>query len=406
MGYAVQWLRSLGFIVSMYLAMLVIGILFFPWAVVSSRGARMACLAFCRWVRWSLDWMVGLRTEVRGEVPDDEVLIAAKHQSFLDIILIFGAVPAGKFIMKRELLWAPILGQYAYRIGCVPVDRGKRGAAIRKMAEDVAAGARVPGQLIIYSQGTRVAPGVKALYKVGTAVLYEQLGQECVPVATNVGVFWPRHGIYRKPGVAVVEFLPRIAAGIERGAFLARLEAEVEGASDALLVEAGFVARTACAVTSAAGIAPLPPFAAHLTEPAAPGRVLHVDRAVAAGQRGLAHRLGIGRVGVTGQRHVLRGRAELHRDAQLVDQIARHRADDMRAQDPVCFLVGDDLDEAVGGESSPWRGRSRGTRTCRPCRRARPSSTPPRSCRRSRPRDGCRSRPGSRRSSHAPPCRR
>ncbi len=242
MAHAVQWLRSLVFVLSMYLAMLVLGIVFFPWALVSRRGARLACLSFCRWVRWTLGWMVGLKTEVRGAVPTDEVVVAAKHQSFLDIILIFGAVPAGKFIMKRELMWAPILGQYALRIGCVPVDRGKRGAAIRRMAEDVAAGATQPGQLIIYSQGTRVAPGVKAPYKVGTAVLYEQLGQDCVPVATNVGLFWPKRGIYRSPGVAVVEFLPRMVGGINRATFLARLETDVEDASDRLLREAGWSA--------------------------------------------------------------------------------------------------------------------------------------------------------------------
>ena len=197
MAYALQWMRSLIFVVSMYVGMLVLGVVFFPWAIVSPRGARMACLTFCRWVRWTLGWMVGLKTEVRGAVPSDEVVVAAKHQSFLDIILIFGAVPAGKFIMKRELLWAPILGQYALRIGCVPVDRGKRGAAIKKMAADVKAGSAQPGQLIIYPQGTRVAPGVRAAYKVGTAVLYGELGQDCVPVATNVGLFWPKRGIYR-----------------------------------------------------------------------------------------------------------------------------------------------------------------------------------------------------------------
>ncbi|QIE47605.1 1-acyl-sn-glycerol-3-phosphate acyltransferase [Pseudohalocynthiibacter aestuariivivens] len=240
MMYAFQWLRSLIFIVLMYVMMLVLGIVFFPWAVFSRRGALAACKAYCKWVRWSARWMVGLRTEVRGTVPTDEVLIAAKHQSFLDIILIFGAVPAGKFIMKRELMYAPIIGQYALRIGCVPVNRGKRSAAIRKMVSDVARGAQEPGQLIIYSQGTRIAPGVKAPYKVGSSVLYQELGQDCVPAATNVGVFWPRRGIYRKPGLAVVEFLPRIPAGERKETFMARLEREVETASDALLREAGF----------------------------------------------------------------------------------------------------------------------------------------------------------------------
>jgi len=240
MKFAVQWMRSLVFVCQMYVMLAVIGIGFLPWAVLSARGARAACKSYCRWVCWSAGWMVGLRTEVRGTPPTQEVLVAAKHQSFLDILMIFGAVPAGKFIMKRELIWTPVVGQYGLRIGCVPVDRGKRGAAIRKMVADVARGLARPGQLIIYAQGTRVAPGVKRPYKIGTAVLYEELVQPCVPVATNVGVFWPRRGIYRRPGVAVVEFLPEIAPGLDKTSFLARLEEEVETASDRLMREAGF----------------------------------------------------------------------------------------------------------------------------------------------------------------------
>ncbi|WP_255564156.1 1-acyl-sn-glycerol-3-phosphate acyltransferase [Mameliella sp. CS4] len=235
-----RWVMSFLFVIQMYAMMAIMGIVFLPWALVSRHGARTACRTYCRWVRLTARLMVGLRTEVRGEVPQGEVLIASKHQSFLDIILIFGAVPAGKFIMKRELMWAPVIGQYALRIGCVPVERGKRGQAIARMVKDVARGAAVPGQLIIYPQGTRIAPGVKAPFKVGTAILYEQTGQPCVPAATNVGLFWPRTGIYRKPGLAVVEFLPVIQPGLEKYAFLQKLETEVETASNALMKEAGF----------------------------------------------------------------------------------------------------------------------------------------------------------------------
>jgi 1-acyl-sn-glycerol-3-phosphate acyltransferase len=243
MTHALQWLRSLVFVVQMYLAMAVLGIVFLPWALVSPRGARAACKTFCRWVRWTARWMVGLRTEVRGTPPTGEVLIAAKHQSFLDIMLIFASVPAGKFIMKRELMWAPVIGQYALRIGCVPVDRGKRSRAIAGMLEDVRKGRQEPGQLIIYAQGTRVAPGVKKPYKIGAGVLYEETGQTCVPAATNVGLFWPRTGIMRKPGLAVVEFLPEIEPGLDRQAVMQRLETEIEGASDRLMEEARDAAR-------------------------------------------------------------------------------------------------------------------------------------------------------------------
>ncbi|NRB05887.1 MAG: 1-acyl-sn-glycerol-3-phosphate acyltransferase, partial [Rhodobacteraceae bacterium] len=210
------------------------------WALFSPEGARIACRSWARWSFWTARWMIGLRGEVRGDVPQGEVLIAAKHQSFFDILLIYNALPRPKFIMKKELMWTPIIGVYAKRLGCVPVERARRGAAIQKMVEDVEAGRADPGQLVIYSQGTRVAPGDKKPYKVGTAVLYEQLGQPCVPTATNVGLFWPRKGIMRHPGLGVVEFLPPIPPGLDRDTFMAQLEEVVETKSDELMAEAGF----------------------------------------------------------------------------------------------------------------------------------------------------------------------
>ncbi len=239
---ALQYLRSLVFVGQMYLMMVVIGLAYLPWVLISKEGAYAGCHAYCRWVRWTARWMVGLKTEVRGTPPTGEVIVAAKHQSFLDILLIFGAIPRGRFIMKRQIMYMPVIGQYGLRIGCIPVDRGKRSEAIRKMVADVDKGRLEPGQLIIYPQGTRVAPGVKQPYKVGAGILYKETGQDCVPVATNVGVFWPRIGIMRKPGLAVVEFLPTIPAGLEVADFTARLEQEVEAASDLLLAEAGFTA--------------------------------------------------------------------------------------------------------------------------------------------------------------------
>ena len=235
-----RWVLSLIFIVQMYVAMLVIAVVFAPWALVSRNGAFAACHTYCAWVILTARILCGLRAEVRGTPPTGEVVVAAKHQSFFDILVIFHAIPRGKFIMKRELIYTPFLGQYAQRIGCVFVDRGKRGAAIARMKADVTKSTADPGQLVIYPQGTRVAPGVDRPYKMGTGLLYEQLGQPCVPVATNVGVFWPKRGILRKPGVAVVDFLPAIPPGLSIADFMKRLESDIETTSNALLDEAGF----------------------------------------------------------------------------------------------------------------------------------------------------------------------
>jgi 1-acyl-sn-glycerol-3-phosphate acyltransferase len=125
-------------------------------------------------------------------------------------------------------------------MGCISVDRGKRGKAIAKLKADVAAGQVKPGQLIIYPQGTRVSPGATLPYKLGTALLYSQLGQDCIPVATNVGLFWPRRGMIYKPGLAVIEFLPAIKPGLPNAEFMAELESRIETASTRLMREAGF----------------------------------------------------------------------------------------------------------------------------------------------------------------------
>lgn len=232
-----QYIRSLIFIFLMYLMMVILSVVYFPLAIFDRRYAYAAVHTYCGWVRWSARVIVGLRSEVRGVVPDGEVIVASKHQSFFDIILLVSELPRPKFIMKASLSYTPFVGFWAKRIGCVPVNRGRRAEAIRAMMEGITAGDAPPGQLVIFPQGTRVAPFSYLPYKSGTFVIYNTTGQTCVPASTNVGLFWPRRGILRKPGVAVVEFLPPIAPGLDRDTFMERLETTVEVASDQLMTD-------------------------------------------------------------------------------------------------------------------------------------------------------------------------
>ena len=236
--YFIQLLRSLVFNIQMYIALILCALFFLPWMVVSRKGALAAVKIFTTYVIWSAGWIINLKTEIRGKVPTSEVLIASKHQSFLDIIMIYSVIPNGWFIMKRELLYIPIIGQYAYRLGCIAVSRGKRGRAIVQMIKDLESRREIGGQLVVFPQGTRVKPGVKKPYKVGVSVIYDNLGQDCVPVATNAGFFWPKRGIYRASGTAVIEFLESIPPKIHKDEFLLRLESVIEISSDSLLLEA------------------------------------------------------------------------------------------------------------------------------------------------------------------------
>ena len=240
MTYALQWVRSLLFGVTIYVLMGVMGIVFLPYALLTRDGAMHTCKMYARAVIWLAGKMIGLRFEVRGTPPAYGCMVAAKHQSFMDVMFIYQLLPRPRFIMKRLLLWAPVLGLFAYKAGCIPVDRGKKGRAIRDMLARVKAGDAAPGQLCIYPQGTRVAPGMMMPYKKGTAALYADLGQPVVPVATNVGVFWPKRGVFRKPGTAVFAFLDPIPPRESLRPFLHRLEVAIETASDDLAREAGF----------------------------------------------------------------------------------------------------------------------------------------------------------------------
>ena len=232
-------IRSIIFDILFYGWMAIFGILLSPAALVSRNATYWIMKSFSRHTFWLLRVICGVKVEFRGTppAPGEEVVVASKHQSFLDIMMMMEALPRGKYVMKRELIWAPVLGFYALRIGAAPVNRGKGKAALESMSDRLADQRGEKGQIVIYPQGTRVPPGVKAPYKIGAAVLAKRFDLPCVPAATNVGLCWPKRGP-KRPGVAVVEFLPeRIQPEGEPHELLAKLEAAIESASERLRLE-------------------------------------------------------------------------------------------------------------------------------------------------------------------------
>lgn len=231
--------RSLLFDTLLYGLMGVMGLALAPAAAVSRRAALWSIQSYCGIVLWLLRAICGLKVEIRGEVPSGRVLVAAKHQSFLDVLILSRVLPEPQFVMKAELKWMPVLGFYAWRIGCTPVVRAQGARALKRMVSDLdRQGQALTGQVVIYPQGTRVAPGAHVRYRPGAGAIYARHAMPCVPAATNSGCFWGRRSLLRRPGVAVVEFLPVIPPGLPAQAMMAEIEARVEAASDALIAEA------------------------------------------------------------------------------------------------------------------------------------------------------------------------
>lgn len=180
--------------------------------------------------------IAGIRLEVRGRehLPPGAAVIAAKHQSAFDTLAYHALVPDVAMVMKRELLLIPLFGLYALKTKMIPVDRSAGPSALRGLVKQARAALAAGRQVVIFPQGTRVAPGVSAPYQPGTAALYTQLHQPVVPVATNSGEHWPRRSFAKYPGTIVVEFLPPIPPGLPRKTFAAELERVIEEGSERL----------------------------------------------------------------------------------------------------------------------------------------------------------------------------
>ncbi|WP_455374015.1 lysophospholipid acyltransferase family protein [Limibacillus halophilus] len=189
-----------------------------------------------------LRWLCGLRYELRGleRLPDGPVILACKHQSTWDTLVIPRLVPGRypAYVLKIELTRLPLFGPLLRKGGMIAVDRSAGGKALKDMLAQARERVADGRSLVIYPEGTRTAPGKKLPYHPGVAALYKDLGLPVVPVALNSGFFWGRRAWLIRPGQILLEVLEPIEPGLDRRDFLQRLEAAVEGASGRLLKEA------------------------------------------------------------------------------------------------------------------------------------------------------------------------
>jgi 1-acyl-sn-glycerol-3-phosphate acyltransferase len=195
------------------------------------------------WARVSLAMLraiCGLRHEIRGlaNLPPGPCMIAAKHQSAWETLIFPLLVNGPGYIYKRELRRIPLFGWYLTRAGCIPIDRAGGPKALRQMIEHARRSLAQGRTIIIFPEGTRLAPGERGPYHPGVAALYGQLSVPVVPVAVNSGLYWGRRAFHKLPGRIILEFLPPIAPGLPRREFAATLEQRIEAASDRLLAEA------------------------------------------------------------------------------------------------------------------------------------------------------------------------
>jgi 1-acyl-sn-glycerol-3-phosphate acyltransferase len=232
-------LRSILFNLLFYLNLTILLIAAIPTLLMPRRAIIGIAKLWGRTTLWLLRVVCGIGVEWRGleKIPPGGILVAAKHHSTWETFALLTLFPDPTYVIKRELTWIPFFGWYAKHGGMIPVDRGAGKSALTGMTANARAALAQGRQIIIFPEGTRRAAGAEPKYKFGVAHLYAEAGVPCVPVALNSGLFWPRRRFLRFPGTIRVEFLDPIPPGLERNAFFAKLQEEIETATARLIAE-------------------------------------------------------------------------------------------------------------------------------------------------------------------------
>lgn len=165
--------------------------------------------------RWCARYLLGIRTVVEGTIPDGPALFAAKHQSMYETLELPLILHEPAVVLKKELADIPLWGAAAQRYGMIPVDRQASASALRAMLH-AARAARAQGRsVVIFPEGTRMAPGEQPPLQSGFAGLYKALDLPVVPVAVDAGHVWPRKGP-KHAGIVTVRFGAVIPPGLPR----------------------------------------------------------------------------------------------------------------------------------------------------------------------------------------------
>jgi 1-acyl-sn-glycerol-3-phosphate acyltransferase len=231
-----SWLRALAFNIAFFGVTALLGVAALPVLLAPRETAMRFGRFWAQCVLALLRAIVGLDGEIRGaeHLPRGACLIAMKHQSAWDTLILPIVLGDPAVVIKRELLWLPFYGWYAARAGSIPIDRRGGVGALRRMvaaARQAAAGAR---PIVIFPEGTRTAPGQRLTYQPGVAALYQALGLPLVPAAVNSGLYWGRRSFVKRPGRIVLSFLEPIPPGLPRREVMRELESRIEEATAAL----------------------------------------------------------------------------------------------------------------------------------------------------------------------------
>ena len=181
----------------------IVGLLLFPLPLT----ARYRFIS--TWSRLMLagaESILGIRYRVLGaeNLPPPPFIVLAKHQSAWETLAFQVIFPPQVWVVKRELLWIPFFGWGLAMLAPIAIDRASGPRALKQLLEQGRERLARRFCIVIFPEGTRVAPGSRGKYQVGGAWLAVKTATPVLPVAHNAGELWRRRAFVKRPGVVTV----------------------------------------------------------------------------------------------------------------------------------------------------------------------------------------------------------
>jgi 1-acyl-sn-glycerol-3-phosphate acyltransferase len=186
------------------------------------------------WARSMIWWLritCNIRHEVTGleNLPNSPSIILSKHQSAWETLAFQAIFPTQVYVLKRELLWIPIFGWGLAMSSPIAIDRSAGREALKKLVANGAARLKSGLWVVIFPEGTRIAPGEKGKYQIGGAWLATHTKTQVVPVAHNAGRYWAKNSFIKKQGVIQIHIgKPIQTAGLKADVLNHQVEAWIE----------------------------------------------------------------------------------------------------------------------------------------------------------------------------------
>jgi len=193
------------------------------------------------WARSMLWWLkvtCNIRYEITGleNIPHSPTIILSKHQSAWETFAFQAIFPTQVYVLKRELLWIPIFGWGLAMSSPIAINRAAGREALKQLVEKGKDRLAKGLWVVIFPEGTRIAPKKRGKYHIGGAWLAVHTQTPVLPVAHNAGDFWPK-GFIKTPGVIQMHIgTPIQTAGLKTDALNQQVENWIEAEMETLTV--------------------------------------------------------------------------------------------------------------------------------------------------------------------------